>query len=88
MVGEKKFSFSATADEELKEFWQKQRGHFKFCIAPKLRLAKKNFPEQKVIVTEAIAKSQKIDEVADDSESEEEVKKVKKSKKDKKQKRE
>jgi len=28
MIGEKKFDFSETKGEELKEFWQKQGGHF------------------------------------------------------------
>jgi len=25
----------------LNEFWQKEGGHFQYCIAPKLRIAKK-----------------------------------------------
>lgn len=34
-VGGKKFTFSELAGEELKEFWQKQGGHYHYCIAPK-----------------------------------------------------
>jgi len=41
-VGEKKFTFSELKGDALKEFWQKQGGHFQYCIQPKLRLAKKN----------------------------------------------
>jgi len=41
LVGTKKFSFTRTEGEELKEFHQRQGGHYQFCIAPKLRLAKK-----------------------------------------------
>ena len=35
LVGDKKFTFTLTEGEELKEFWQKQGGHYQFCIAPK-----------------------------------------------------
>lgn len=35
------FAFSRTAGEELKAFWQKQGGHYQFCIQPKLRNIKK-----------------------------------------------
>jgi len=38
---EKKFDFSLLEDEDLKDFWQKQGGHYHYCIAPKLRLARK-----------------------------------------------
>ena len=38
----REFTFSKTAGEELKSFWQKQGGHFQFCIQPKLRNIKKN----------------------------------------------
>jgi hypothetical protein len=41
LIGGKKFTFSEVKDEDLKDFWQKQGGHFHYCIAPKLRLAKK-----------------------------------------------
>ena len=34
-------SFSKTLGEELKAFWQKQGGHYQFCIQPKLRNIKK-----------------------------------------------
>lgn len=34
-------SFSKTLGEELKTFWQKQGGHYQFCIQPKLRNIKK-----------------------------------------------
>lgn len=40
-IGEKKFSFEKTSGEDLKDFWQRQGGHFNFCTAPKQRLAKK-----------------------------------------------
>jgi hypothetical protein len=40
-VGGKKFDFSALKGEPLKDFWQKQGGHFHYCCAPKMRLAKK-----------------------------------------------
>lgn len=36
----KKFSFEETKGEELKDFWQKQGGHFQYCVAPKLRKAR------------------------------------------------
>ena len=42
LIGTKKFDFSKLEGEDLKDFWQKQGGHFNYCIAPKLRLAKKN----------------------------------------------
>jgi hypothetical protein len=34
-------TFSKTLGEELKAFWQKQGGHYQFCIQPKLRNIKK-----------------------------------------------
>lgn len=37
-----KFTFELLKDEPLNEFWQKQGGHFHYCIAPKKRIAKKN----------------------------------------------
>lgn len=39
-IGGKKFNFSETKGEELKDFWQAQGGHFQYCIAPKLRKAR------------------------------------------------
>jgi hypothetical protein len=33
---------SETKGEVLKDFWQAQGNHFHFCIAPKLRAARKN----------------------------------------------
>ena len=41
-IGDKRFTFSETQGKELDDFWQKQGGHFQYCIAPKLRLARKN----------------------------------------------
>ena len=38
----RKFTFKVLKDEPLNEFWQKQGGHFHYCIAPKKRVAKKN----------------------------------------------
>ena len=40
-LGGKKFAFTKTEGEELNDFWQKQGGHYQYCIAPKLRIAKK-----------------------------------------------
>ena len=40
-IGEKKYTFTKTEGETLSEFWQAQGGHFQYCIAPKLRIAKK-----------------------------------------------
>lgn len=37
----KEFAFSRVNGEELKTFWQKQGGHYQFCIQPKLRNIKK-----------------------------------------------
>jgi len=42
MIGDKKFDFCKLEGEDLKDFWQKQGGHYHYCIAPKMRLAKKN----------------------------------------------
>lgn len=42
VIGTKKFNFSKTDGEDLKDFWQQHGGHFNYCIAPKMRLAKKN----------------------------------------------
>lgn len=42
LIGTKKFSFSELKGEDLKDFWQKQGGHFQYCIAPKMRVARKN----------------------------------------------
>lgn len=41
-IGTKKFDFTELEGEELKDFWQKQGGHFQYCIAPKMRLARKS----------------------------------------------
>ena len=35
------FTFKLTEGEDLKEFWQKQGGHYQFCIQNRLRAAKK-----------------------------------------------
>jgi len=40
-IQQREFTFTKTAGEELKDFWQKQGGHFQFCIQPKLRSIKK-----------------------------------------------
>lgn len=37
----REFTFEKTAGEELKQFWQKQGGHYQFCIQPKIRNIKK-----------------------------------------------
>lgn len=41
-IQERQFTFEKTTGEELKEFWQKQGGHFQFCIQHRLRAAKKS----------------------------------------------
>lgn len=41
VIGEKKFTFTKTEGQQLKDFWTKQGGHFQYCIAPKLRMANK-----------------------------------------------
>jgi len=56
MIGTKKFTFVETEGEELKEFWQKQGGHFQYCIAPKLRLARKNQRKVQELKREELAK--------------------------------
>ena len=58
-VGTKNFCFEETHGEELKEFWQKQGGHFQYCIAPKLRLARKNQRKVQELKREEKAKRQK-----------------------------
>jgi len=58
-IGGKKFSFSLTLGEELKEFHQRQGGHYQFCIAPKLRLAKKQNRKVADLKREETAKRQK-----------------------------
>lgn len=40
-IQERPFTFSVTEGEDLKEFWQKQGGHYQFCIQNRLRTAKK-----------------------------------------------
>jgi len=40
-MSNKNFTFTAVEDEDLKDFWQKQGGHYQYCIAPKLRIARK-----------------------------------------------
>lgn len=59
LIGTKKFSFEELKGEELKEFWQKQGGHFQYCIAPKMRLARKNARKIQEIKREEKAKRQK-----------------------------
>jgi hypothetical protein len=59
VVGTKKFSFAELKGEDLKDFWQKQGGHFQYCIAPKLRLARKNQRKVQEIKREEKAKRQK-----------------------------
>ena len=59
VIGTKKFFFSETQGEELKDFWQKQGGHFQYCIAPKLRLARKNQRKVQDVKREEKAKRQK-----------------------------
>ena len=55
----KKFSFAETKGEDLKEFWQKQQSHFQYCIAPKIRLAKKNARKVNELKREEKTKRQK-----------------------------
>lgn len=40
-IQDRPFTFKLTQGEELKEFWQKQGGHYQFCIQNRLRAAKK-----------------------------------------------
>lgn len=40
-IQEKQFSFKVTEGEDLKKFWQKEGGHYQFCIQNRLRFAKK-----------------------------------------------
>jgi hypothetical protein len=56
----KKFSLSETKGEELKDFWQAQGNHFQFCIAPKLRNARKNQRKVQELKREEKTKKQKI----------------------------
>ena len=59
MIGGKKFDFEETTGETLKEFWQKQGGHYQYCIAPKLRMAKKQSRKTQDLKREEKAKKQK-----------------------------
>lgn len=59
-VDGKKFTFKQTKDEELKEFWQAQGNHFQFCIAPKLRAARKTQRKNQELKREEKVKKQKI----------------------------
>lgn len=52
-VQDRNFAFTRTQGEELKEFWQKQGGHYNFCIQPKLRNLKKQQKAQKLAKREA-----------------------------------
>jgi hypothetical protein len=56
----KTFDFAETGGEELKDFWQAQGNHFQFCIAPKLRAARKNQKKANELKREEKAKRQKI----------------------------
>jgi hypothetical protein len=56
----KKFDLSETKGEELKDFWQAQGNHFHFCIAPKLRMARKNQRKAQELKREEKTKKQKI----------------------------
>lgn len=58
-IGSKHFDFLELEGEELKEFWQKQGGHFQYCIAPKMRLARKNQRKVQELQREEKAKRQK-----------------------------
>lgn len=42
LIGTKKFNFAKIDGEDLNDFWQQHGGHFNYCTAPKMRLAKKN----------------------------------------------
>lgn len=56
---DKKFDFSLLDGEDLKDFWQKQGGHYHYCIAPKLRLARKFSKKTQDQKREEKAKKQK-----------------------------
>lgn len=58
-IGEKKFSFTKTEGETLNEFWQKEGGHYQYCIAPKQRIAKKISRVKQDLQREEKAKKQK-----------------------------
>lgn len=63
-VQEKDFSFSVTDGETLKEFWQKQGGHYQFCIATRLRAAKKQAKARQIEKKETVKRAKTSYEIA------------------------
>ena len=58
------FTFKKTEGDELKEFWQKQGGHFQFCIANRLRAAKKAQKAKKEEKLEKVKRAKNSYEIA------------------------
>ena len=63
-IQEKSFKFSKLEGEPLKEFWQKQGGHYNFCIQNKLRAAKKAAKLRNVEKKEAVKRAKTSYEIA------------------------
>ena len=63
-VQERPFTFKLTEGEELKEFWQKQGGHFQFCIQNRLRAAKKTQKLRQVEKRESVKRAKTSFEIA------------------------
>ena len=60
----KDFAFSITEGEALKEFWQKQGGHYQFCIQNRLRMAKKASKMRQIEKKESVKRAKTSYEIA------------------------
>lgn len=60
----KEFKFQETAGEPLKDFWQKQGGHYQFCIQNRLRAAKKQARARQQEKKESVKRAKTSYEIA------------------------
>lgn len=61
---ERPFTFAITEGEDLKEFWQKQGGHYQFCIQNRLRTAKKAQKAKQIEKRESVKRAKTSYEIA------------------------
>lgn len=64
LVSGRKYTFTRTTGEALKEFWQKEGGHYQFCIQPKIRAVKKQMKMKSVAKKESVKRMKTSYEIA------------------------
>lgn len=63
-ITDKNYTFSVTEGEALKEFWSAQGGHYQFCIATRLRAARKQAKQRQMDKRENVKRTKNSYEIA------------------------